>query len=285
MAQKVYLIIGAGGQLGGDLMEVFGNSAVGLTHADLDVTDEDAIIAAVERIKPAVVINTVAFHRSEECEKDPAKSFEVNALGAWNVARAAFVAGAVSVYVSTDYVFGNAKNEYAESDIPDPLNVYGTSKFAGEKLTAIANPRHYVIRTSALFGRHKSGKGHNFVTLMLSLAAQGHSVRVVNDQYTAPTYAKDLALKMRELINANAPYGIYHMANVGGVSWYGFAEEIFRAAGVQAALEGIPASSRPSEFVRPDSTVLISESIVRAGMVPMRSWQAALAEYLTFITK
>ncbi len=266
-------------------MEVFGDSAVGLTHADLDVTDAAAVNAAIGRIKPDVVINTVAFHRSEECEKDPAKAFAVNAEGAANVAKAAAAVGAVSVYISTDYVFGNAKKEYVESDTTEPLNVYGASKLAGEELTAIANPKRYIIRTSALFGKYKSGKGHNFVTLMLALADEGHVVRVVNDQFTAPTYAGDLAVKIKELVDCNAPYGTYHVANAGGVSWYGFAEEIFRAAGVKAVLEGIPAASRPSAFVRPDSTVLMSEKISAAGILPMRPWQDALREYLTFIHK
>lgn len=266
-------------------MEVFGGSAVGLTHADVDVTDADAVNAAIARIQPDVVINTVALHRSEECEKDPTKSFAVNAVGAWNVAKAAASVGASVIFISTDYVFGNAKKEYAEGDMPEPLNVYGASKLAGEQLTAIANPRHYVVRTSALYGKYKSGKGHNFVTLMLALAAEKQPVRVVSDQYTAPTYAGDLALKIKELTDGDAPYGTYHIANAGGVSWHGFAEEVFRVAGIRANVEGIPASSRPSGFTRPDSTVLISERLVKAGIAPMRSWQVALAEYLTFIKK
>lgn len=266
-------------------MEAFGSSAVGCTHADVDVTDADAVSEVINRIKPAVVINTVAFHRSEECEKDPAKSYTVNALGAWNVAKAASGVGAVSVYVSTDYVFGNAKKEYGEGDMPEPLNVYGASKLAGEQLTAIANPKHYIIRTSALFGKYKSGKGHNFVTLMLSLVEKGGPISVVADQYTTPTYAGDLAVKIKELLEAKAPYGTYHVTNTGGVSWYGFAGEIFKAAGKQVDLRAVSVAGRSSTFVRPDSTVLISEKLAGAGIPPLRPWQDALREYLTFISK
>lgn len=266
-------------------MDVFGSSAVGSTHADLDITDAAAVDAVMDSVRPAVVINTVAFHRGDECEKDPAKSFAINAVGAWNVARAAARVGAAVIFISTDYVFGNAKKEYAESDAPDPLNVYGMSKLAGERLTALANPNHYIIRTSALFGKYKSGKGHNFVTLMLSLANKANPISVVSDQYTAPTYAADLAQKIKELLDAKAPYGIYHITNAGGVSWHGFAGEIFKMAGKDADLLPVAASSRPSAFIRPDSTVLISENLSSAGISPMRPWQEALAEYLTFIKK
>lgn len=266
-------------------MDIFGSSALGSTHADLDITDAAAVDAVMDRVRPGVVINTVAFHRGEECEKDPAKSFAINAVGAWNVARAAARVGAIVVFISTDYVFGNAKKEYAESDAPDPLNVYGMSKLAGERLTAFANPKHYIVRTSALFGAHKSGKGHNFVTLMLSLASKASPISVVSDQYTAPTYAADVAQKIKELLDAKAPCGIYHITNTGGVSWHGFAAEIFRVAGKDVDLMPIAASSRPSAFTRPDSTVLISENLQKAGISPMRPWQEALAEYLTFINK
>lgn len=275
-------IIGADGQLGFDLARIFAADAevVGWTLADFDVTDKEKISAKIKEAKPDVIINTAAFHKVEECELDPGKSFAVNAAGAFNAAKAAAEISAKIVFISTDYVFGNAKNSYSESDAPDPLNVYGASKLAGEIMTRIANPNHYIVRTSALFGEHQSGKGHNFVQLMLGLARDGKEIKVVDDQFTAPTFTPDLSQKIKELIFKNAPFGAYHITNQSGISWYEFAKIIFETAGISADLKPIKTNERPSNLVRPKSTILINNAIQKIGLSPMRPLKEALAEYI-----
>ncbi len=183
------LIIGADGQLAFDLIRIFGDGyeIIKAVRSDVDVADKIATENFIKNCAPDIVINTAAYHKTEECELNPEKSFAVNAIGAFNVAKAAKEIGAKVIFISTDYVFDGAKEYFVESDSQNPLNVYGASKLAGENLTKIANENHYIIRTSWLFGIHKSGKGNNFVTLMLEKAKNGENIKVVNDQFGSPT--------------------------------------------------------------------------------------------------
>ena len=224
------LIVGSTGMLAFDLAQVFKEDyeVIGVGRADFDVTDYTRAENFVIAHKPSFVINTAAYHKTEECELNPDKSFQVNAIGAYNIARAAKLAGAKIIFVSTDYVFDGRKKYYIESDIPNPLNVYGASKLAGENLTKIANENHYIIRTSWLFGAHRSSKGYNFVSLMLEKAKNDEDIKVIGDQYGSPTYTHDLAVKIKELIDKNAMAGIYHITNFGSCSWHKFAKEIFK---------------------------------------------------------
>ncbi|MEK9148009.1 MAG: dTDP-4-dehydrorhamnose reductase [Patescibacteria group bacterium] len=213
-------VIGASGMLGYDLMNAGrpDDTLVGLAHADIEITDPASVAVALERCRPEVVINAVAIIKTELCETEPDRAFLVNAVGAYNVAKAAAGLGAAVVFISTDYVFDGSKPSFTEEDAPYPLNVYGASKLAGEILTKIANPKHFIIRTGWLFGKKVSHKGYNFVTLMLERAKSEAEVRVVNDQTGSPTYTLDLALKIYELIRHQAPFGIYHITNQGGAT-------------------------------------------------------------------
>jgi dTDP-4-dehydrorhamnose reductase len=275
-------IIGANGQLAFDLIRVLRNNyeLVKFDYKDFDVADRVKTIDSIVRIKPELVINTTAFHNVEECELDVEKSYRVNAIGAWNVARAANQIGASSIYISTDYVFGNEKKSYTESDRPDPLNVYGASKLAGEILTKIANPNYYIIRTSALFGIHRSGKGYNFVTMMLKLANENQEIKVVDDQFISPTSTFDLAIKIKELIEKKVPFGIYHITGRGSASWYEFAKKIFELSGLSPNFKAIKAVDRISRVKRPQSTILENRAIKKLGLEPMRPWLASLEAYL-----
>ncbi len=276
-------IIGADGQLGFDLVRAFHDYAevIQWTLQDFDVVNEERTHKVIKDTAPQLVINTAAFHKVGECEQDPQKSFEVNALGAFHAARAAAAVGAKTVFISTDYVFGNDKDSYIESDTPCPLNVYGASKLAGEQLTRIANPgAHYIVRTSALFGEHQSGKGYNFVTLMLNLAREGKEIRVVDDQYTAFTYTKDLAEIIRKLVSGDAGPGTYHITNQGSASWFEFARKIFKYAGVAPDLKSTSSEERHEILVRPESSVLKSEVLPGVGLQLLRPWEEALKEHM-----
>lgn len=275
-------IIGADGQLGFDLVRAFGKGwrVAPLTHTDIDVVDAAAVRSKILEIKPSVIINTAAFHKVEDCEKNPEKSFAVNALGAYHVARAAAEVDAAVVYISTDYVFDGDRKSFEEDDPVRPLNVYGASKAAGEILTHIGNPGYYIVRTCGLFGDHPSKKGHNFVTLMLRLAKEGKEISVVNDQIVSPTYTKDLSEKIRELVEKKVPAGIYHLTNQGSVSWYEFATLIFKLAGITPRLRAVTSAERPSPVARPAVSILENRALARAGIAALRPIEAALRDYL-----
>jgi dTDP-4-dehydrorhamnose reductase len=229
-------VIGSTGQLGQDLMRVFGEEeTIGFAHEDLDVTDEARVASAIRSEKPDWVLNTAAFHRVDDCEVDPTLTFSVNALGALNVARAAADVGSGVAFYSTDYVFGGQRRKrhhpYEEGDIPQPLSVYGASKVAGEQLVMQANARHLVVRSAGLYGTATSRKGWTFPELMLNKARSEGVVRVVTDQVLSPTYTADLARKTKELIEHDA-VGLFHLTNAGECSWFEFARESFDLAGV-----------------------------------------------------
>ena len=286
MSRKV-LIIGAGGQLAYDLIRVLGDSyrVIRATHSDFDICDRPATRRFIKKYRPDVVINTAAFHNTTECELDPTKSFQVNAIGAYNVAAAAADLGAPVVFISTDYVFDGSKKKFSEEDDPNPLNVYGASKLAGENLTRIANQRFFIIRTSGLFGLHQSGKGHNFISLMLDKFRSNQSPRVVNDEFSSITYSYDLATKIKELLDKKVPYGIYHLVNKGGASWYTFAKKTAQLSNNTTGPIPISAREWPSTIRRPKYGCLVSQNLAKVGIGPLRPWQEAVSAYLDELSR
>jgi dTDP-4-dehydrorhamnose reductase len=280
---QVIAIIGSSGQLGQDLLRVFGDRAVALSHTDLDVTSIDQLNDAFGSLRPEWVINCAAFHRVEECELNAALSLEVNAVGAWNVAKAAASIGAGVVFYSTDYVHSGRGRErcnpYSEYDVPEPLNVYGISKLAGEKLVARCNPKHLVIRSAGLYGTVTSRKGWTFPELMIHKARTEGYLRVVADQVLSPTFTVDLARMTLELISQNAS-GLFHVANSGECSWFEFARRVIALANIQVSIEPIDTILSPDRALRPNYSALTSERIQEFGVQPLRTWSAALECYL-----
>ncbi len=275
------LLIGAGGQLGTDIRHLWSqDEVVGVTHQDLDVTDTAAVQAAVEHHRPEVVVNTAAYHRVDECESQVARSFAVNAEGALNAARAAAGTGSAVVFISTDYVFdGQAGVPVTEDTPPNPLNVYGVSKLAGELLVRQANPRHLVVRSSGLYGvAGASGKGGNFVETMIRLAREGRPIKVVDDEALAQTSTADLAIALRALV-ASERYGLYHVANSGGQSWFRFAQMIFERLGLSPDLSPTTSREFGAAATRPPFSVLESGRLPVLG-IRMRSVAEALEDYL-----
>src|SRR3974390_2038139 len=218
-------IIGANGQLGTDLCRVLNTqnvSVVPILHKDLDVSTAAQVDETLDSLHADVVISTAAYHKVEECEQQPAKSFAVNAIGPRNLALACRRNNALLFLFSTDYVFdGASRRPYTESDLPNPLNVYGASKLAGEFMVALTWERHFVIRTSGLYGvAGSAGKGGgNFVETMLKKAAACETVRVVDDQVLTPTFTGDLAEVVCRFIRTQA-YGLYHISAEGRCSRY-----------------------------------------------------------------
>jgi len=279
MIYKKILIIGSDGQLGYDLVRVFGDEAIGLTHKDIEITDASMVFSVLSKLKPDVVINTAAIVKSEWCETNSDACFKVNAYGAQNVAKASAAIGAVSIFISSDYVFDGHKQSFSENDITSPLNVYGASKLEGEQLTKKSNDRHYIIRTGWLFGVQVSHKGYDFPRLMLKAAREKGQVSVVNDQFGSPTYTYDLSLKIKQLIDVNAPYGIFHITNQGVCSWYYFAKEVFSLFGVHTNLVPIHTEESGSKIRRPVFSVLENRRLKDLNIELLREWKDALADY------
>jgi dTDP-4-dehydrorhamnose reductase len=276
------LVLGGWGQLGTDLARVAEgrHQVIRPPRSDVDVRDAAAVARAAQEARPDAIMNLAAFHKVELCEQDPETSFAVNAVGAWNSARAARSVGARSVFVSSDYVFdGEQAGGYAEDDRPGPLNVYGVSKVAGERAVALGCPESLVVRGSGLFGHAgSSGKGGNFVETMLAKAAAGEPISVVDDQIFAPTSTRDMADRILLLLERQAPPGVYHAANAGSCSWYRFARAVFELAGVEADLTPRPAGEQAVR--RPHCSVLLDTKGAVLGLPPNRSWRDALAWYL-----
>jgi dTDP-4-dehydrorhamnose reductase len=275
------IVIGPNGQLGQDLMKVLEpeHEVIGLTHQNVEVTDYVSLSILKEQ-KPGVIINTAAFHKTDQCEDEPLKAFNVNAVGPKNIAAVSNELGATSVFISTDYVFSGSKNTpYTEDDVPDPINTYGISKLAGEFLTK-QNPRHYIFRVASLFGvAGASGKGGNFVETMLAKAKKNEAISVVGDMWMSPTYARDAAAVIKKILESNLPFGTYHLTNQGQCTWFQFAQEIFRLTGLNPNLTQIGNSQMQTKTKRPLYSALASAKLPKYNL-EMRDWKMALHAYL-----
>jgi dTDP-4-dehydrorhamnose reductase len=270
------MITGGGGMLGRDVAVAardVGHEPIVLTHADLDICDRDAVGRACAEHDPGAVVNCAAWTNVDGAEEHFAEAKEVNGRGAGNVAAGAAAVGAGVIYPSTDYVFDGSKEEgYVESDRVGPLSAYGMSKLAGEQETAAVNERHWIVRSSWLFGVN----GRNFVDTMLSLAQDREEVVVVRDQVGCPTYTGHLAAGLIRLLDGEA-HGVHHMAGTGRCSWYDFAVEIFRQADLDTRVLSMTSDMLDRPAPRPPYSVLLSE---REHPVLLPAWPEGLADYL-----
>ena len=275
------VIIGSTGQLGTDLMKILQNEheVIGLTHRDIEVSDYESCLI-LKKYKPEIIINTAAFHKTDQCEEEPLKAFSVNAIGAKNVATISKEIDTITVYISTDYVFNGSKAEpYTEEDTPNPINTYGISKLAGELYTK-QNPKHYIIRVASLFGKAgSSGKGGNFVETMIKKALNKEVIYVVDDIWMSPTYTKDAALIIKKILENNLPYGIYHATNKGYCTWFQFAQEIFKLTVLTPIIKPIKTDQLQIKAKRPRFSPLESIKLPKFG-IQIRRWEEALREYL-----
>ncbi|MBA2546286.1 MAG: dTDP-4-dehydrorhamnose reductase [Solirubrobacterales bacterium] len=270
------LITGAGGMLGSDVARsarAQGHEVVPFTRDDLDVTDPKRVDRAFGRHRPAAVVNCAAWTDVDGAEASEHEAELVNGEGASFVASSAANVGAKVVYVSTDYVFdGTKRGPYTENDDPDPINAYGRTKLAGERATALATRRSFIVRTSWLFGP----QGGNFVETMLRLGGSGGPVVVVHDQVGCPTYTGHLADGLVRLIDADA-FGVHHMAGSGSCSWYEFAMEIFSQSEVVTRVMASTTDMMERPARRPANSVLDSG---RTAPITLPDWQRGLADYL-----
>jgi len=272
------LVTGAGGQLGRELCALDGGPAevIGLDRRALDVTDLAQCREAIGAYRPDAVIHAAAYTAVDRAEEEPDEAFRVNAAGTRNIALAAREGKAKFCYISTDYVFdGRTSSPYTEYDATNPLNVYGKSKLAGERMTEAFADRWFIVRTSWVYGAH----GNNFVKTMLRLGAELGRVTVVADQTGAPTWTKDLAEFLLVLVSTDC-YGIYHAANAGQCSWYEFARAIYEEKGMRVEVASCTTEEFPRPARRPAYSVLDGAAVRHNGLPAMRHWREALREFL-----
>ncbi|NCU05201.1 MAG: dTDP-4-dehydrorhamnose reductase [Chitinophagaceae bacterium] len=276
-------IIGATGQLGSDLFGELSkkNDVVGLTHADIEITDIDSVNNIVKAIKPDIIINTAAYHVVPEAEKFPEKAFLINGSAVLNLAKVCQDNKIKFVHYSTDYVFdGKKQAPYTEKDAPNPLNVYANTKLSGEHFALNYCDYTYVIRVSGIYGSVPCrAKGGNFVTTMLKLAKEKPEVRVVNDEVLTPTPTYWIAKNTDELIKTDA-FGLYHMSCEGQVSWYEFAKTIWETLKLKTPLYPASVKDFPLVVKRPFYSVMENQNLKRAGIDIIPDWKEALIKFL-----
>ena len=278
-------VIGANGQLGRDLIAAFseiGDDVCGLTHSDIEIFDLDSVSQALESARAQVIVNTAAMHHVENCEREPEKAFAINALGPRNLATVARDLHAVFMHVSTDYVFDGSKGSpYSEEDTARPLNVYGISKLAGEHLVRATTAKHFVVRTSGLYGKSpcRAKGGLNFIELMLKLAKERGEVRVVDNEVVTPPSTAELAQQV-VLLSHSDSYGLYHATAEGSCSWYEFAREIFAITDTPVTLKIAAPGEFPAKVARPIYSVLENRALKSRGLNVFKPWQHALQNYL-----
>lgn len=270
------LVTGAAGMLGREVTAACharNNEVVALAHAALEITDSAAVDRALSHYRPDAVVNCAAFTDVDGAEDDEPGAMRINDEGAALLAAAAASIGAKVVYPSSDYVFDGSRREpYVESSFPSPLSAYGRSKLAGETSVAVTNSRHFIVRSSWLFGIG----GKNFVETMLRLGAEQSEVLVVSDQVGCPTYTRHLGEALAQLIEGEE-FGIHHIAGGGSCSWYEFAQEIFDQANVECRVMAGTTELLARKAPRPPYSALGSE---RGDPITLPHWREGLAAYL-----
>jgi dTDP-4-dehydrorhamnose reductase len=276
----IVLVTGVNGQLGHDVVKELtkkGHEAHGTDRNTLDITNEADVHSYVGKVKPDAIIHCAAYTNVDQAETDRDSAYQVNALGTKYLAQAAKEMKAKMVLVSTDYVFNGSATEPYEVDQPtEPLGVYGETKLAGEQFLANSLEQYFIVRTAWVYGIN----GHNFVKTMLRLGEERGEVGVVHDQVGSPTYTVDLAALLVELIETEK-YGVYHATNSGVCSWYDFAVEIFKQAGLNVNVNPLTSEQYPRPAARPKYSVLSKKKMEAQGFTALRDWKEALSAYLS----
>lgn len=273
------LVTGAKGQLGRDLVSLLSQNnfeVYGYGRDELDITNIDNVEQVFNEVKPDIVIHSAAHTKVDLAESEPDQAYLINGIGTRNISLFAEKVGAKLVYVSTDYVFdGTATKPINEFTPTNPQGIYGKSKLAGEHFVRDLHSRFFIVRTSWVYGEH----GGNFVKTMLNLAQENKSLKVVADQVGCPTYTKDLAKTILEIMQTEK-YGIYHVSNSGQCSWYEFAVAIFEEAGLQPDVSPCSTEEFPRPAPRPAYSVFDHMALRLNGFNEVRHWREALREFI-----
>ena len=278
-------VIGGNGQLGRDVASAFaaeGYVVTSLAHSDVEISSLESVRASLGVVRPDVVINTAAFHHVEKCEAEPGLAFAINGIGARNLAQVTEETGATLLHISTDYVFdGRQRTPYTEEDAPAPLNVYGNTKLSGELFVRSTNPRHFVVRCSAIYGENpcRAKGGLNFIELMLKLAKERKELRVVDDEFVSPTSTAQIARQL-VVLSRSSDYGLYHATAEGSCSWFEFAGAIFELTKTNVRLEPARPGEFPAKVPRPKYSVLENRALKSKSLNVFSHWKEGLENYL-----
>jgi len=272
------LITGGGGQLASDLQALLGDErARSFTHAELDISDPQALDDAFADVQPDVVFNCAAFHNVDVCETEPDSAWAVNVRAVRDLARR----GAKLVHLSTNYVFDGRREEpYGEDDLPAPRSVYAITKLAGEHAALAYGDGALVVRGAGLYGLHGSAsKGGNFVQRMLARAEGGAGLKMVADQRLQPTFTADLASAVAEAADRDVS-GVLHLTASGACSWFDFTQAIMEIAAVEVDIEPVQTTIPAGGVDRPLNGVLGRPRADALGLTPLRPWREALEDYM-----
>lgn len=276
------LVTGGNGQLGLALKEEFAKiynqvEVISTDYDTLDITNFNQVEEILTNEKVDIVINCAAHTQVDKCEEDIENAYKINAMGPRNLAVVCEKLGAKLVQISTDYVFSGVlrNHPWREDDVVAPQSVYGASKFMGEEFVRSLCKRHFIIRTAWLYG-----EGNNFVRTMLKLAETNKELSVVGDQFGNPTYAKDLAIVIVNLIQTEY-YGTYHGTCEGTCSWYDFAKKIFEIKGIDIKVNKVTSEQFVRTAKRPFYSSLDNFMLKLHGMNTFRNWEEALEDYLS----
>ena len=284
------VVVGAGGQLGATVVHECrsatpAHEVIPLARRDLDVSDDRAVAAAIDRLRPDAVVNTAAYNDVDAAEDHPLDALTANAYAVRALARAAERAGAVLVHYGTDFVFdGTATEPYTETDRPSPRSVYAASKMLGEWF-ALDAPRAYVLRVESLFGGAPDGPTpRGSVPTILNALVAGGSPRVFEDRTVSPTYNPDAARATRLLLESRVEPGIYHCVNSGRCTWLEFAQELARQLGIEPKLTPVKLADVQLRAQRPQFCALSNEKLRQAG-IEMPAWEDAVRRYVATIRR
>lgn len=289
------LLIGAQGQVGQELAKTLDplGTVQAVSRAQLDLTDLEAIAQTIRTIRPRVIVNAAAYTAVDKAESEPELARKINAQAPETMAKAAADCDAILIHISTDYVFsGQASSPRTETDDTGPLGVYGSTKLTGEDAIRAATPKHIILRTAWVYGTQ--GKG-NFLKTMLRLGKERETISVVSDQVGSPTWAKDIADAIADLVkqtqatdnpDVDSLFGTYHFTNSGVASWYDFAIAIFEEAEAQGqllklkAVKPIATADYPTPAQRPAYSVLNCQKIAATRGQDAPYWRTSLKEML-----
>lgn len=273
------LVTGAKGQLGYDVvkeLEKRGYKALGVDREEMDLTSTQQIKDYIKNSNPEAIIHCGAYTLVDKAEEEKELCKRINSISTKEIANCSKVLDIPMIYISTDYVFDGTKDgEYTEDDLPNPINVYGKTKCEGEVYVQEILEKYYIVRISWVFGEN----GNNFVDTILRLSKKRESLSVINDQVGSPTYTKDLAPLLVDMLETNK-YGIYHATNEGYCTWYEFAREIFKIANVDVKLKKINTCEYSTKARRPLNSKMSKEKLKNMGFTPLRNWKDALEEYI-----
>lgn len=273
------LVTGANGQLGYDVCKMLYERNVeyiGVGRNEFDITDKEATEKYITIYNPTAIIHCSAYTSVDKAEEENEICFDVNVIGAQNIAQVCKDLDIKMMYISTDYVFeGTGDNFYEVDDETNPLSFYGKTKLEGERKVKALLSKYFIVRISWVFGKN----GNNFVKTMLKLGREKSEINVVSDQIGSPTYTADLAKLLCDMI-ATEEFGTYHATNEGTCSWAEFAEEIFRQVGYETKVNYIKTEDYPTRAIRPKNSKMSKESLEKNEFDKLPNWKYAITKYL-----